>query len=313
MPTIHFLGQIFPNRKITVNENPQVELRYATFRAIVTIHIRDSRIDVVCELDQYEPKNFELLLVPVFQLARAWVDALAFSRGMGFTTVIESLVDPAGEKITIQCHDPSLEGLCQIQTGMVAHLLDLDVGTILHMLTSTLEEPHLVAVNCARAIEAIAHQISPDETDKKRRWKKLQDTLHATREYTERISTLSVGWRPDTTPWRCGIGGSSEGLDFDVPLSGIPQTGQSSATYLRVSIAAIGSSEAWIMQAHTPAASSPSASAHAFLTIKSDGSFGTQTYPASRMASAIADAIRNSWVSRYRQQDGECYQVFLGR
>lgn len=195
MPTIHFLGQIFPRRGITLNESPQMELRSPSLRTIVTIQITDSQIDVTCELDHYDRQDVDILHLHVFQLVRTWVDAIAFSRGMGLTTVIEFFVDPSGERAIMQAHDPLLENLCLIPIPVPSHVMEFDVAAILHMLTSSLEEPRLIAVNCARAVEAIAHQISPGERKKTKRWKRLQETLQVTWQYTRQITDISRGPR----------------------------------------------------------------------------------------------------------------------
>ena len=198
MPTIHFLGHVYPNRALNVT-GQQFEMRHVPLdlKALVTIQIKDSAIDVICELDDFAQAQFEALHLNVFHEVRACVDLLAFASGMGFTVILEEFVGTDGIAKVIQAQDRTLEGLSPFPSPETFHLVlsDFRVSSILNMLTSTLQEPYVLPINCARAVEAIAHQITPGETDKNRRWKKMGEALHASKSYVEPISLLSHGPR----------------------------------------------------------------------------------------------------------------------
>lgn len=197
MTMIRFLGHILPNRLI--NASQKFEMRHVPLdlKALVTIQIKDSEIEVLCELDHFEQAQFDILHFNVFQETRACVDLLAFASGMGFTVILDTFVGEDDKSKVIQAEDQTLKGLSPFPTPETFHLVlsDQRISNILHMLTATLQEPNVLPINCARAIEAIAHEIVPGEKDKKRRWSHMGKALQATNDYMEPISRLSVGPR----------------------------------------------------------------------------------------------------------------------
>jgi hypothetical protein len=167
MPIVKFLGHIIPDRGLTITSLPQLSFVYPSgLQAQLKIKIEKSLLTVECDLNQYTASEFEMLHLHVLHISRAAVDVVSFSNGWGLTTVIEDFIDPDGVSKRVQAVDPTLENICTIPHAEVFSLVtDFAVSLILHTLTSTLTQPYLWTVNCARAVESIARLISPDEDE----------------------------------------------------------------------------------------------------------------------------------------------------
>jgi hypothetical protein len=94
----------------------------------------------------------------------------------------------------VQAVDPGLAGICTILPSEIFALAsDFEVSLILHTLTSTLTQPYLWAVNCARAVESMARLVSPDEESPSRRWQRLRETLNVSWTQLKLITKASTG------------------------------------------------------------------------------------------------------------------------
>jgi hypothetical protein len=199
MTTVRFLGRVYPERSPGLLASQRFDLRYPDWDLTASIIIRfnNSAIEAVCELSHFEQSYFERLHLHVFHQIRACMDLFAFASGMGFGVILEQFVAEDGQTRVIQSEDSVLDGLFPFPAPETFHLVlgDFNISSILHMLTSTLQEPYVLPINCARAVEAIAHQIAPGEKDKNKRWKKMGEALHARKSYMEPISLLSHGPR----------------------------------------------------------------------------------------------------------------------
>jgi hypothetical protein len=194
MPKVRFLGVVFPSRGLQIHNLHSLGFRYASgLTADLQVEVRDSKITVDCELNRYDPSEFEMLHLHVFHIVRAFVDLVAFCSGNGYTTVLQDFIDPDGASLRIQAQDPSLANICTITpTDLFSLIADFEVSEILHTLTSTLQQPYLWPVNCARAIEAMARLVVPNEQNPKRRWKEFRAALRISEPYLQLISQVST-------------------------------------------------------------------------------------------------------------------------
>jgi hypothetical protein len=194
MPNVTFRGVVLPSRVLRIDNFHPLEFRYASgLTADLRIYVKDSKITVDCELNRYAPSEFEMLHLHVFHIVRALVDTVSFCSGNGYTTTLQDFIDPDGTLLRIQAQDLSLANICTITpTDLLSVVLDFEVSEILHTLTSTLQQPYLWPVNCARAIEAMARLVVPNEQNPKRRWTAFRATLRISEPYLQLICHVST-------------------------------------------------------------------------------------------------------------------------
>jgi hypothetical protein len=282
MPTIHFLGQVFPRRGLGFSDSPTLTLNYDNLSVNLTIHVHNSDIDVECEMDNYDRSFVDRLHLHVLQLTRSCIDTCAFTSGTGLTTVLEYVIEPDGIKNLLVSYDAALDGLCMIPLTTWGQLVGFETASILNMLTSTLEQPPIaIPINCERAVEAIGRLVSPYEPDRKKRWIALRENLHATQDYLHMISDASKGPRHGELKTTSDLVEIRERawtvmarfLEFRYRNAGpLP-------IYFRLSNALTGSSEPSITHLHTPTESSPKASTHALSIVNWLASLGKHTNP----------------------------------
>jgi len=51
--------------------------------------------------------------------------------------------------------------------------------------------PHISSINCARAVDAIKHLISPTASTDKQAWEQMQSTLHLDKKYLTLVTDIS--------------------------------------------------------------------------------------------------------------------------
>jgi hypothetical protein len=203
MAAVRFIGQVFPSLGVTfLGPVPQVHWRSpVTGQTILAaVRINDSRITVECEIEPFDAfADFDLLHLHVYLLTRTFVDIMAFSEGVGMTVVLEVFETPDGAIKKIKSEDKTLAALCSTHiwdTGLLDSMIaDPNIAITLNTLTTTLERPYELAVNCARAIESIARLIAPAENEPMKRWKVLQETLNLSEVYLKFITDTSKGPR----------------------------------------------------------------------------------------------------------------------
>lgn len=199
MPTVHFKGRIFPTRGLSFQNIPQVRWKQDATDLLITatMRIQESVVEIECEMNRYAPTDFEGVHLHVFDFARTFVDFASFSMGTGLTMVLDAFTGPEGATASIRSHDPGLSSLCSV--GLTQEVVDLlikdkQVALALNELTSTLERPYELPVNCARAVERLSHLITPN-AGKKKRWIGLQQHLNLSENYVHPIAELSEGPR----------------------------------------------------------------------------------------------------------------------
>ena len=125
MPTVHFLGKVFPViKKIDFGNLPQPGWRHPTSGLELNFNIRitQSMIDVQVELNRIQPDEFSEIYNRSFDVARAFVDTISFAMGWGLTVVLETYVTEQGKELSILASCPHLENLCtayKINAGTV--------------------------------------------------------------------------------------------------------------------------------------------------------------------------------------------------
>lgn len=205
MPTIHLLGRVLPEVvKISVDHTPIVKWESPDISLTMefTNHITDSRIDVECKLNRWDPDTFVPVYMRALDLGRASVDVIAFTMGYGLTVFLDTLVDPSGTRSTILLKDDSLPPLCTAFTlnkgfdevhSMV--LQDTALYMALNDLIVAITLPHVAPVNCARAMDRLKHLIALPGAKDKHAWQKMQDALRINEAYLKLITDHSAAPR----------------------------------------------------------------------------------------------------------------------
>jgi hypothetical protein len=214
MPVIRFIGRIYPSVvAVSMNRIPgaqfvgppgtPLEGLQATFECVID----KSQVEVVCSANRTNvPHDWEQLHLSAFELARSTVDLMAFAIGYGLTLVMDSATSSDGRSGALLAHDAGLPPLCtafrvnqERPDGSLEEMLHVvmreqAIMVVLNDLTSTMEAPYRVPVNCARAVEGIVQLISPGK-ESRQRWINLRQVLNLTENHLMPITETSKGPR----------------------------------------------------------------------------------------------------------------------
>jgi hypothetical protein len=107
METIHFLGYILPETiKVSVHHSPLLKWEAPEHGISMEymINITDSKIDVECKVSEYRQSLLAELRMRALDLCSASINLVAFQRGFGLTTILDTFVDPTGTTSIVQVH-----------------------------------------------------------------------------------------------------------------------------------------------------------------------------------------------------------------
>jgi hypothetical protein len=114
MPTIRFLGEIRPREFIvSVDRIPTVQWRADEIDLQMTFsfRIQASRVTVECEVSRYAPDCLVAIWMRALDLSRGVVSLLGYAHGVGATVLLDTLINPDGEKTGLFAHDERLNGI----------------------------------------------------------------------------------------------------------------------------------------------------------------------------------------------------------
>jgi hypothetical protein len=206
METVHFLGRVLPPvYNVSVGFDPKIRWSEAAlnFDASFVVHIKNSTVDVECELDPFRLEQYPLLYIRAFDKARTAVDLVAFATGFSLTTVLDSFVHANGTQEPIAFSNPPLSQLCKAfrVNGPPTDKSFDEVYRIVaseHELFMALRDlidantlPHIGVINCGRVLDGIKRMISPGVTDQSRAWAAMQTALNISRSYQQWVTELS--------------------------------------------------------------------------------------------------------------------------
>jgi hypothetical protein len=209
MPKIQFLGRVLPATSGVTVDIPDLKWKWqeAGIDLMFRVRIGSSVINIECELDKYEPGYSNELYKRASDLARAAVNVVAFSAGLGLSVVIETFIGPDGMPSPIMQHDPRLASLCTAYSLDPARKVDLGrvyelslteppLFRALNDLIEAITIPHVSSVNCGRVIDSIRRMITaPGTLSDKLAWKAMNDSLNISQGYQQLISNTSTGPR----------------------------------------------------------------------------------------------------------------------
>jgi hypothetical protein len=212
MPIIHIRGRVLPlARSVTASDLQPIVWKESTHAKTMqfTVHIQNSVVDVECEMEDFHPyADFSVPMVRALELARAVVDCLAFSTGLGLSVVLDDIVSPAGVVKKIQFANPPLSSLCtafDLTPGNAGPnnfraMYNLVVAEpplflALNDLITAITVPGQIPINCARAVEGLRMIMVPNDPSRKLGWAKMRETLQLERTYLEYITEMSTNPR----------------------------------------------------------------------------------------------------------------------
>jgi len=211
MPTVHFLGRVFPAAfRVSVQDIPPVkwEQPEVGLQMEFQLHIKDSAVDVECVVNRFSRDDLASIWTRAFDLARAAVDLVSFSRGWGLLVVFETFVDPNGASSQWATSDASLPPLCtsfgpgdasggNFSKLIVILLQEPSLFMALNDLIAANTFPHCCPTNCGRVLDSIRNMVTPPTANAsvKQSWEALRTNLRAEREYLQLVTDLSTGPR----------------------------------------------------------------------------------------------------------------------
>jgi hypothetical protein len=210
MPIVHFKGYLLPlvhNLTIDlplIGWNPR-EPSSGDFKVQFAIKVTESRVDVTCDLSQYDfAVHFPALYMRVHDLTRAAVDCFCFARGVGLTVFLDTVIGPDGVESPIV---PQMESLSRYCTAFNLNANSQDEDSYSGMVGLVLSEPplmmalndlivsitvhHHAPINCMRAIDGIRNMMSPLGTDPSVGWRVVQSGLNVSKNYLSYVAAHS--------------------------------------------------------------------------------------------------------------------------
>ncbi len=207
---VHFLGQVWPAAAVTIAIEYEPTIKWVEptldFEPSFIVRLRESKVDVECQLDAFRLDRYILLYNRAFDLARAAVDLVAFSTGFSLSVTFNEFVHPDGKKDPILFSNPKLGTLCTaFQLGTSGNkgfddvykivIGDFRLFMALRDLIDANTLPHIGVINCGRVLDSIRRMISPTEKETARGWAAMQAALNISRPYQQWVSDLSTNPR----------------------------------------------------------------------------------------------------------------------
>jgi len=164
--------------------------------------IKEGNIEINCETPGTLNKVDNLAVIQLaIEISTFYVDLYAFGTARYVSLVIETATfdgkktsnfTPHSSPLRSQVKSFNPETLSPEELAKIGKFAGADFIYSLHDLVEALSLRRRDSeLNAARAIEAIRHVLSPEETNKDRAWKALQKTLHVSEEYMKFVQKLA--------------------------------------------------------------------------------------------------------------------------
>jgi len=177
----------------------------------ITIKIKNSVVDLQCDMNKYERSDLSHVHKVAYDLARTAVNILTFASGMTQTIILDQLVDVDGTVSAFVIHDPTLGALCTayaMKDGKtderVQEILKIVVSepalfsALDHLITAT-SLHHFITVNSARSVEALRHAMAGSEMSRSKAWEMFRTNLNIDHDYLRLITDHSQAGRHGET------------------------------------------------------------------------------------------------------------------
>jgi hypothetical protein len=213
MPTWHFYGEIQgpPGSGVSVTNIARRtwdETAALGLFMSFDIEIIDSKVHVTCQTNRDNPYDLGELRMRSQEFVSAYVNLINFRLGRALSVTLNYVVTPAGgAKQFIDVSNPQLgevvtafaditdfKGMDQLVLGnpLIMRLLDT--------LITGLSKDHHTLINCARVIDGIKHDITPNDVKDKHKWRELHNALNIDESYLKLITDESATPRHGKLP-----------------------------------------------------------------------------------------------------------------
>jgi hypothetical protein len=210
MPKYQFIGRVLPlhlgisiaPKDIHWDDDPQHSSLSIDFKIRIASSI--VHIDVDCNII---PSDISELYTRSLDLARASVNLLAFSEGLGPTIIIDTLIDPNGIPSWLEPASRNLKSEVTVLKFPLQSESDFDrlykivvedvaLFRALNDLIECIWNPHVAPVNCGRVIDSICRMITPSSKHpNEAAWKTMRDSLNLSETFVRQVSGTAIGPR----------------------------------------------------------------------------------------------------------------------
>jgi hypothetical protein len=151
-------------------------------------------------METYDPAaDPSLYVTRALDLARAIVDPIAFTEGVGLLVYLDEIVLPGKEKVPLIHQHSKLKHICTAFAGdgleelQKLSIQDPQLHRALNDLVVSITFPGPALVNCARAIETLRRIMYPaPDPSRKQGWQFMQQELHIDSSYIRVVTDASV-------------------------------------------------------------------------------------------------------------------------
>jgi hypothetical protein len=210
MPNLRFTGRILP--KIAIVNFPDVTNRFGPddlgFPILMNVTIRDSKVEVNCEVERFEEGHIDVLLGRAEDLVHACVDLGCFATGVGLLVEIDMIVRPDGTSGPILKQDERLGKLCtafnippvssqqnrDFELSLKAVLSDPALQGSLYDLSNSLVFYHQRPTNFGRVLDSLRKSVAPG-LEPKKGWEVLKGIVNVEGDYMAWVSEYSKNSR----------------------------------------------------------------------------------------------------------------------
>lgn len=208
MPIVRLFGKIHPEfRKFTLPQPINVNWGSADLGFPLVMHasVKESAFEISSDLPRFEDSMTSTLCARGANLMRAYMDAAAFSTGLGFVMTWTYMQKPDGKMYDISSGNEYLAPLCTAYTFPPRNAIEnQEFNEIVRLmlgepqllgammdLADTLYFHHQTPTNCGRVLDALRKALAPNKAPSAG-WTVLQKALRLSRSYTEWISEQST-------------------------------------------------------------------------------------------------------------------------
>lgn len=203
MPEIVFIGQIHPQgAKFTLKNFPRIPVTQSPVGTIgVSVQIIDAKITAICDADHLVDDHFIYCYSCSIEVVRLIVDLYAVGNRVGLVAVFEKTRLIGGDFIDFTLHSDAVPILTSydISKNMAAvsalAFQNAYLRAALHDLGETLLDANMIAINCARAVEAIRHLIAAPNSTPAEAWVSMRELLRVDRSFIQLVTDTSTGPR----------------------------------------------------------------------------------------------------------------------
>jgi len=203
MPIVFFKGRILP--QVAIVNFPDVGNNFGSsdlgFPLIIKTRIRNSLVEVSCEVEKFEESHIGVLLGRAEDLVHACVDLGCFATGIGLQVEIDTVVRPDGTSGPIVKNDPKLGQICSAykipaispqQRQDFAEVLKIVLAEPallggMYDLANALVSYHQTPTNCGRVLDSLRKAVAPG-LDPKKGWEVLRGIVNADNDYMKWVS-----------------------------------------------------------------------------------------------------------------------------